>query len=92
MSPHERQAGAASHGVGAAALLGSGASVVTINGVVASLASTEISCLISGLRPPYGMLTYRAHEGIVTRSGDPPTRHCPYCARWAAAGTTPDPG
>lgn len=92
VSPHERQAGAASHGVGAAALLGSGASVVTINGVVASLAATEISCLISGLRPPYGMLTYRAHEGIVIRSGDPPTRHCPYCARWAAAGTTPDPG
>jgi hypothetical protein len=60
------------------------ASVVTIDGVVASLAATEIACLISGLRPPCGMLTYRAHEGIVTRSSDPPARHCPYCSRWAA--------
>ena len=77
-SPRERQAGASQ-------ARGSGASVVTIDGVVASLAATEISCLISGLRPPCGMLTYRAHEGIVTRSGDQPARHCPYCARWAAS-------
>ena len=78
-SPHERQAGAASKGEGVAR-----ASVVTINGVVASLAATEASCLISGLRPPNGMLTYGAHEGIVTRGSDLPARHCPYCARWAA--------
>jgi hypothetical protein len=58
--------------------------VVTVDGVVASLAATEIACLISGLRPPCGMLTYRAREGIVTPSDDPPARHCPYCARWAA--------
>jgi molybdopterin-synthase adenylyltransferase len=81
----EGQAGAASHGRPAAAPRRCGASVVTINGVVASLAATEISCLISGLRPPCGMLTYRAHEGIVTRSGDLPARHCPYCDRWAAS-------
>ncbi len=80
MTPREPQAGAGatSHGP-------RGASVVTIDGVVASLAATEISCLISGLRPPCGMLTYRAHEGIVTRSGDQPARHCPYCDRWAAS-------
>jgi molybdopterin-synthase adenylyltransferase len=81
----EGQAGAASHGMRAAGTCPCGASVVTINGVVASLAATEISCLISGLRPPCGMLTYRAHEGIVTRSGDLPARHCPYCDRWAAS-------
>ncbi len=81
----EGQAEAASHGRRAAAPCRSGASVVTINGVVASLAATEISCLISGLRPPSGMLTYRAHQGIVTRSGDLPARHCPYCDRWAAS-------
>jgi hypothetical protein len=84
-NPRERQAGAESQGAGAAAPRGSGASVVTINGVVASLAATEIACLISGLRPPCGMLTYRAQEGIVTRTGDRPARHCPYCARWAAS-------
>jgi hypothetical protein len=82
VNPRARQAGAASYAVGAAALR---ASVVTINGVVASLAATEISCLISGLRPPCGMLTYRANEGIVTRSGDLPARRCQYCARWAAS-------
>jgi molybdopterin-synthase adenylyltransferase len=77
MSPREPQAGATSHGPRGAS--------VTIDGVVASLAATEISCLITGLRPPCGMLTYRAHEGIVTRSGDQPARHCPYCDRWAAS-------
>lgn len=80
---------------GAAEPRGGGASVVTINGVVASLAATEIACLISGLRPPCGMLTYRAHQGIVTRGGDlPAARHCPYCARWAASRRyhNPDPG
>lgn len=60
------------------------ASLVTISSVVASLAATELACLISGLRPPCGMLTYRAHEGIVTRSGDR-ARHCLYCDRWAAS-------
>jgi molybdopterin/thiamine biosynthesis adenylyltransferase len=83
VDPPERQAGAASRGAGA--LRGTGASLVTVSGVVASLAATEISCLISGLRPPCGMLTYRAHEGIVTRSGDQPARHCLYCDRWAAS-------
>jgi molybdopterin/thiamine biosynthesis adenylyltransferase len=77
MNPREPQAGATSHGPRGAS--------VTIDGVVASLAATEISCLITGLRPPCGMLTYRAHEGIVTRSGDQPARHCPYCDRWAAS-------
>ena len=77
MSPREPQAGATSHGARAAS--------VTIDGVFASLAATEIACLISRLRPPCGMLTYRAHEGIVTRSGDQPPRHCPYCDRWAAS-------
>jgi len=76
-SPREPQAGATSHGPRGAS--------VTIDGVVASLAATEISCLITGLRPPCGMLTYRAHEGIVTRSGDQPARRCPYCDRWAAS-------
>ena len=77
MSPREPRAGATSHGPRGAS--------VTIDGVVASLAATEIACLISGLRPPCGMLTYRAHEGIVTRSGDQPARHCPYCDRWEAS-------
>jgi len=73
-SPREPHAAAPPHG--------GGESVVTIDGVVASLAATEISCLISGLRPPCGMLTYRAHQGVVTRSGDLLARHCPYCTRW----------
>ena len=60
----------------------------TINAVVASLAATETACLISGLRQPCGMLTYRAHLGIVTRCGDVPARHCPYCARWASRRQT----
>jgi hypothetical protein len=80
----ELPAGTAGHDAGAVARRGSGASIVTIDGVVASLAATEIACLISGVRLPFGMLAYRADEGIVTCSSDPPARHCPYCSRWAA--------
>ncbi|MDE0778929.1 MAG: ThiF family adenylyltransferase [Nocardioides sp.] len=64
---------------------GSGPSVVTINGVVASLACTEALVYLTGLREPARQLTYLAHNSVVRKNttvGDPT---CLYCTRWREA-------
>lgn len=56
-----------------------GPSVVSINGVVASLAVTEFAVAASGLREPHRLLTYRGDLGRVTISADKPAGNCYYC-------------
>jgi hypothetical protein len=58
-----------------------GAAVVSINGVVASLAVTETMVWLTGLRRPAPLLRYRADLGGVTRRTDEPVVPCPYCRR-----------
>jgi hypothetical protein len=83
MTDEERAADAAIYGVPAGALDGAGPAVVTINGVVASLAATEAMVHLTGLRAPNKQLTYRADQGGVRINLDPPILPaCPYCARW----------
>jgi molybdopterin-synthase adenylyltransferase len=83
MTDEERVLDAAIYGVPADALNGTGPAVVTINGVVASLAATEAMVHLTGLRAPNKQLTYRADHGGVRINLDPPTLPvCPYCARW----------
>lgn len=67
------------YGIPADALNGVGPSVVSINGVVASLAVTEFSVAVAGLRKPHTLLTYRADLGRVTVSADPVPANCYYC-------------
>jgi hypothetical protein len=69
------------YGVRRAALEGGGPSVVSINGVVASLAVTECLVWITGMRPAVPFLTYHAERGIVTTSRDRPAAHCYFCGR-----------
>jgi hypothetical protein len=57
----------------------SGPSVVSINGVVASLAVTEFMVAVTGLRPPQRLITYRGQLGKVTVSNDAPRPDCYYC-------------
>lgn len=86
MTPYERAAEADIYGVPLDALDTTGPSVVTINGVVASLATTEAMVHLSGLRPPNKQLGYRADQGGVRINVDPPSLPaCPYCARWRAS-------
>lgn len=85
MSPDERAAEAAIYGIPIGALDTTGPSVVTINGVVASLAATEAMIYLTGLRTPQKQLTYRGDEGGVRVSLDRPSvTTCPYCARWSS--------
>lgn len=61
-------------------LLGtSGPSVVSINGVVASLAVTEFAVAVAGLRAPNRILTYHGHLGRVSANSDEPHPDCYYC-------------
>lgn len=60
----------------------SGPSVVTINGVVASLACTEALMLITGLRAPARQLTYLAQDSVVRKNSTKGDQHCLYCTQW----------
>jgi hypothetical protein len=61
-------------------LLGhSGPSVVSINGVVASLAITEIMVHVAGLRSAHRLQKYNGRTGKVTVSLDEPIPDCYYC-------------
>jgi molybdopterin-synthase adenylyltransferase len=83
MAPEQRAAEAAIYGVPRDDLKETGPSVVTLNGVVASLATTEAMVHLTGLRTPTKHLVYYGHQGGVVRTNlDPPALTCPYCARW----------
>lgn len=59
-----------------------GPSVVSINGVVASLAVNEFMLGVTGIRSPKGLLTYRGSSGKVTVPGPEsglPRPDCYYC-------------
>jgi len=67
------------YGVSREYLNSTGPSVVSIDGVVASLAVTEFMAMISGLRSPKRLLYYHGHLGVVNVSVDKPQPDCYYC-------------
>jgi hypothetical protein len=77
--PKAREDRANLYGVPIADLAEAGPSVVSINGVVASLAVTEFAVAVAGLRWPHTLLTYRGDLGRVTVSADPAPVGCYYC-------------
>lgn len=91
MTPEQRQVHDQIYGISRDELAGSGPSVVTVNGVVASLATTEIMCLLTGLRRPLRQLTYYGQQGSVRPSNDLGRPDCPFCARWRSKNAAPDP-
>lgn len=70
---------AAIYGVPADALDELGPSVVSINGVVASIGVTEFMLWVTGVRMPNRVSIYRGKRGIVTVSVDKPASGCYYC-------------
>jgi len=67
------------YGVSREYLPDTGPSVVSIDGVVASLAVTEFMVMITGLRPPNRLLNYHGHLGVVNVKTDEPQIDCYYC-------------
>jgi hypothetical protein len=53
--------------------------VVSVNGVVASLAVTEFLAFVTGLRPVIPFLSYRGDLGRINKSNDLPQPDCYYC-------------
>ena len=81
MTEEQRQDYEAIYGVPTEALGEAGPSVVSINGVVASLAVTEFIPVATGMNDePRKFLKYHGHRGIVTRVTDTPDPACYYCA------------
>lgn len=68
-------------------LLGEGGpAVVSLNGVVASLAVTEFMAHVTGMRSAKQLVVYRGHQGIVSVSKDTPASGCYYCEQVRGAG------
>ena len=80
LGPAHREAHRRIYGIDADALAGTGPSVVSLNGVVASLAVTECTAFVTDLRSPFTQLTYRGEQGIVTKSRDTGESGCFYCS------------
>jgi molybdopterin/thiamine biosynthesis adenylyltransferase len=78
------------YGISRDALSSVGPAIVSVNGVVASLAVTEFLAFITGLRAPQPHLNYRCDLGIVTRGERLTLKTCYYCGdQWnKAAGRT----
>ena len=80
MTEEQRQDHEAIYGVRPEALDEVGPSVVSINGVVASLAVTEFMLVATGRDQLRKFLKYHGDRGIVTKVTDPPDLDCYYCA------------
>ncbi len=77
-TPEARLNRDAIYGVPLNALDRAGPAVVSINGVVASLAVSEFMLGVTGIRPPKRLCKYRGNRGIVTVNGEP-APDCYYC-------------
>lgn len=78
----ERRNREALYGVDRRALGRSGPSVVSVNGVIASLAVTEFMGAVTGIRSPNRHVNYYGHTGKVTVSQVAARDGCWYCGLW----------
>ena len=86
MTEDQRAADDAIYGVQRSALDAGGPSVVSVNGVIASLAVTEFMVWRTGMREPVGHLNYRGDRATVGRRADPQRDYCYYCMElWGTA-------
>ena len=80
-SDEQRKNCEAIYGMPVDALGAAGPSVVSINGVVASLGVTEFMLAVSGVRSePKRVLTYHGDRGVVLAKSVPPRDGCYFCS------------
>ena len=77
-SPGQRADREAIYGVHKDTLTDSGPSVITVNGVVASIAATELMVLVTGVRAPIAHQDWHGHKGFLFRVSDR-EEGCYYC-------------
>lgn len=87
MNAQQREEENRSYGVRSSALARPGPSIVSVNGVVASLGVTEFMVWATGLRNPHPEMTYRGDRGTVTVNTTPAPPSCYYCAQLAGPST-----
>jgi hypothetical protein len=86
MSPEQREAHDRIYGVDRGELGETGPMVVSVNGVVASLAVTEFMVFVTQMRPPAPQLIYRGETAVVRRVVDEPEPGCYFCTGiWSGA-------
>lgn len=78
-SPTQRTDRRAIYGVDQDALAGGGPAVITVNGVVASVAATELMVLVTGVRAPIAHQEWRGDQGYLVRRPSP-EEGCYYCS------------
>lgn len=88
--PGARRDREALYGVPTTELQRSGPSVVSMNGVVASLGVTEFVLAVTGIRSPKAVITYHGHMGRVSLATDPPAPDCYYCGAVRGRGDAAD--
>lgn len=64
--------------------VGSGPSVVSINGQIASAAVTEFMLLATGLRAPHRAQIHRMHLQTITKPQKLHDDNCPYCQKYGS--------
>jgi molybdopterin-synthase adenylyltransferase len=79
MDPQQAKDRADIYGLSKDALHRTGPSVVSINGVVASLGVTEFMLAVTQVRPPRRLLRYRGSRGVVGEAIGKPAEGCYYC-------------
>lgn len=79
LDPNAKQNRKAIYGINKSELPKVGPSVVSINGVVASLAVTEFMLFVTGIREPKKIIAYYGNKGIVTVTNQEPASDCYYC-------------
>ena len=91
MSDEQRRDQAAIYGIPLDALGKAGPSVVSINGVIASLGVTEFMLMATGVpRRPKEFLKYYGQRGIVTVVAETPSPDCYYCSGLRGKGDEAD--
>lgn len=86
MSLEQREAHDRIYGIRHTALGETGPMVVSVNGVLASLAVTEFMVFVTGVRQPVAHLIYRGEVPVVRRVVDAPDPGCYYCTGiWGSA-------
>jgi molybdopterin/thiamine biosynthesis adenylyltransferase len=89
-TPGQRRDAERIYGVPRAVLAGTGPAVVSLNGLIASAAVTELLADITGLRPAVRHLEYVGRTGVLVANRDEARPDCYYCKGLRGAGASAD--